>query len=462
MDCASRRPMRRHWIGVAPWAGLLAAGLAAAWESGPSGAPAQDVGAPAAPGGLDLEYTPLPDWFEFQPKATVEAWVAEADTKSMMGHAWELWGALTSPSGQELNGQGMPVYETWYDRDEALAPPAAPGLLRAARRRRNFEPPRQLIHSGALRRQAIRLGATPDADRPVFTLFDNVKYNREIYAHIQDPANRYYDPAVLQALNSGWGDTPLADRKLKDFPDTSVMLKPVYIYASATAPTQTGIWTGPADSTTPSTPSPGSWTSQVWVIPAGFRADGFDPGGLPTVPIERFFALKLTAAEVNFLQQQSVVPASARPGDFMLLVAMHVSSREIDNWTWQTFWWTFRRPTVPEPIRGRVAAPFDNYQPMVSYSFLTAEDNPDSLNAVCFNPYLEAGFDNAVFAKPGQLGIESNCMSCHRCAAWPGASSKYIANGAIDPGDPFFFTGTTKTDFLWGIPFGVSQPSSSN
>jgi hypothetical protein len=63
---------------------------------------------------------------------------------------------------------------------------------------------------------------------------------------------------------------------------------------------------------------------------------------------------------------------------------------------------------------------------------------------------LEAGFGNDVFARPGQLGIESNCMSCHRAAAW-GPNAKYVANGVIDPGDPQFFTGNTKTDFLWGL-----------
>jgi len=49
-------------------------------------------------------------------------------------------------------------------------------------------------------------------------------------------------------------------------------------------------------------------------------------------------------------------------------------------------------------------------------------------------------------------------MSCHRCAAWPNTASFYTANGLIDPGNPTFFTGTTKTDFLWGIPNGVNVP----
>jgi hypothetical protein len=71
---------------------------------------------------------------------------------------------------------------------------------------------------------------------------------------------------------------------------------------------------------------------------------------------------------------------------------------------------------------------------------------------VCFNPYLEGGFGNATFDPPfkNQLGIESNCMSCHRAAAWPGSTALYVANGLVKPGDPVFFSGNTKSDFVWG------------
>ena len=40
------------------------------------------------------------------------------------------------------------------------------------------------------------------------------------------------------------------------------------------------------------------------------------------------------------------------PGDFAILVAMHVATREVPNWTWQTFWWTLDTPAIPAPING--------------------------------------------------------------------------------------------------------------
>jgi hypothetical protein len=283
---------------------------------------------------------------------------------------------------------------------------------------------------------------------------------------------KYNDHAVLNGINDKWSkNTPIADRKLENFPDTSVMLKPVYRRVSGTSVTILPYWAGPANSTTPSTPGPGTWTKKMAVVPPGseikldvvkIRESGED---LPAVAVRDFYNIKLTKEEAAALNPP------AKEGDYMLLVGMHVSSREIDNWTWQTFWWSFTKPAIPTTVKGRVNTPFDHYQVAVGYTFMTGrggkgEDNPDSLPSVCYNPYLEAGFGNDVFVRPGQLGIASNCMSCHRCAAWPATTStqqkqNYIASGLIDPGDPTVFPdGTTlfadktKTDFSWGVADG--------
>ena len=44
--------------------------------------------------------TPLPDWFKFQSKDTVNGWIDTDDNKAIVSHAWELWGALTSLTPQ--------------------------------------------------------------------------------------------------------------------------------------------------------------------------------------------------------------------------------------------------------------------------------------------------------------------------------------------------------------------------
>jgi len=378
--------------------------------------------------------------------------------KAMNRHAWELWAALTWPSNQELNGQKVPVFETWWDADEALLPPQQ---MKGTRGTRQFRRPVQFRFQEAIqtRIERLDLGSNPPA-RPPQTLFDEVKYSDEIKQFIAK--NEYYDHSELDRINNNWPkSTPVQDRKLKDFPDTSVMVKPVFRLASGTGITILPYWAGPVNSTTPSTPGPNTWTKKMAVVP-----EGMDPSkvkvregnaDLPSMSVNDFYNLKLTKEEA------AVLPGS-KEGDYMLLVGMHVSSREIDNWTWQTFWWSFVKPAIATDIKDKVKPPFDHYQVAVGYSFMTGpnsegQENPDALPLVCYNPYLEARFGNNVFVRPGQLGIESNCMSCHRCAAWPAttpqqANPSYVANGLIDPGDPTLFGNKTKTDFLWGVADG--------
>ena len=408
--------------------------------------------------GLGLKVSPMPDWFQFKSNDVVNGWIDEHDGKSMTSHAWDIWGAITTLTDQTLNEQKVPVFETWWDRDEALTPA---GVLAASRKKntRVFERPRQLSHTSGARRDA--------AARPTTTLFDNVKYNDDIRNHIQK--NKYFDSSVLGSINSGWGNSkPIAERKLLDFPNTSVMLKPVYRAVSGTGPTILTYWAGPVNSTTPATPAPSTWTKKMVVIPPGlgltaanFRLSEAEEF-LPAVPLSDFYNFKLTKDEADVMNQQ--LGTNVKAGDYAILVAMHVSTREIDNWTWQTFWWSLDKSALPASAKNRVLPPFDHYEVAVGYSFMTDGNKPNSLTLTCYNPYLEAGFGNDVFEpKKGQLGIESNCMSCHRAAAWPADdNTHYVANGIVDPADPLYFAGRTKTDFLWGIPFGVNLPATPN
>src|SRR5262249_34689841 len=184
-------------------------------------------------------------------KDTVNGWIDTDDNKAIVSHAWELWGALTSLTPQELNGQKVPVYETWWDADEVLLPPMQPQPAKAGVR--TFKRPVQFRNA----ERAAR-GNVADSSCPPVTLFDNVKYSDDMKNHVQQ--NKYYDHMVLDGINANWPKgTAIADRKLKDFPDTSVMLKPVYRLVSGKSVTILPYWAGPENSTTPATPGPASW-----------------------------------------------------------------------------------------------------------------------------------------------------------------------------------------------------------
>jgi hypothetical protein len=395
---------------------------------------------------LGLTYSPVPSWFQFQSPATVNGWISNQDTQSISGHGWMLWGAVTAPTTQNVGGTQVtvPTFETWYDEDTVFSPPSASHALATGETGRKFKIPQQLLRGGALK----TLADVSPLDFRVVT----VKYTQEIYDGVQQ--NQYYSGTVMQQLNNGWGSAPLANRKIADFSDRAIMVKPVYQVISGTEATQIPYWAGAENSSTPATPGPSTWTQKALIVPPGVT-----PGAstLPAVGLDRFYAVKLDQTEVNYLVQAGA--KSVKVGDYAVLVGMHLSSREIDNWTWQTYWWSYQKPSIPASAGGHVQAPFDNYAMATGYSFTTEAENPNSLATVCFNPYLEAGFGNKVFEKPQQLGIESNCMSCHRAAAWPGSTGKYIANGLIDASDPFFFTGNTKTDFVWALPEDVQTPT---
>jgi len=57
----------------------------------------------------------------------------------------------------------------------------------------------------------------------------------------------------------------------------------------------------------------------------------------------------------------------------------------------------------------------------------------------------------------------SNCMSCHVRAAWPSTGpttanyGRIFNEGYLAPNDPYF-TGLTRTDFLWSISGNVLAP----
>jgi hypothetical protein len=406
---------------------------------------------------------PMPAWFNFLPASTINAWVTNHNLREITGHAWAMWGAITSPTNEQFRGVQAPVYLTWWPQQDVFAAQSQLSQLAISAHGVHFDRPRQF--------DRLRPAAGPGlAEAPVLpgsqTVSVTVQYNNPIFLQVRK--YQYYLTPVLESINNAWGATPIALQSIAPFPANAVMTKPTYLFAFANQATQLQYWTGPADSTTPSVPDFGSWTDWMWVLPPGMNINQFKQthnDGHPVVSVNDFFHFPLTAAD---FQPNSILSASGfQPGDFALLVAMHLASREIDNWTWQTFWWSLTPTTIPQFIRSRILPPFKHYQVAVGYSF-TNDNTESALPTLCYDPYLETAFDNSVFVKPGQLGIESNCMSCHRSAAWPSIAPAsapagtvnpgYIANGLIDPGDPYLFEGQTKTDFLWGVQSNVPPP----
>jgi hypothetical protein len=77
-----------------------------------------------------------------------------------------------------------------------------------------------------------------------------------------------------------------------------------------------------------------------------------------------------------------------------------------------------------------------------TFSMDTPKESDGTPNVI-FNPWLEARFAN---------GANSNCMTCHQRAVWPGRDFLPVTRGALAPNDPYF-KDATRLDFLWSVAF---------
>jgi hypothetical protein len=431
-----------------------------------------------------LHPSSFPNWFAFENSRVVSAWIDQRNTKAMTFHAWKLLAALSSLTKQDFRGASAPVFMTWWPQEDTFSAATPASIAHAASLGPAIHFSRPHVPTNRFLPVAQRPAADPAAaplpgsQNPITV---TVQYDNDVYQQVQ--VNQYYSPTVLNNVNNGWGNTPLANQNIQNFPNTSVAIKPSYLFAYANQPTQLQYWTGATNSTTPETPQYGTWTDWLWVVPpsvdpAAFKKQQND--GHEVVSVNDFYHFPLTAADFTasndplngsvLFPNNPMSQSGFAPGDYAILVAMHVASREVPSWTWQTFWWTIDTPVIPAPIDGRIKPPFNHYQTAVSYSYTQdGLNSPTSLPTLCFNPFLETGFDNSTFVYPAQLGTNSNCISCHRAAVWPAippasaplgsVNPGYVANGVIDPGDPYLFSGQTKTDFMWGVQNNVSTPA---
>jgi hypothetical protein len=428
----------------------------------------------------------------FVPSATIESWInaKPIDQSAIDAHRWTIWQGMTAPSGQTLNGTPLPVWETWYDTTTVFAsaklPTTASEVVREARladlsnveEHRRFNRPVQLVKHSAKRK------TLSGAELSGVVLSFN-RFTQEMRDHIW--MNHYYDSSVLTALNEQFNTqkTPIADRQIKQFPDHSIVLKPVFWLADSTTPTVMPYWNGTgSDATTnPANPTPDTWQQCVLLDPTGKATNNNPitcngkqiPGGqYKVVPIgsnpskSGLYAFTLTqpeAAELNTLLGNDVgllygIQPPLQAGDFAVFVATHVATREITNWTWQTFWYEPNPASLPaQPPRAQAApasisAPWNNYASCTAYTMVTPPNDPNGKQDLCYNPYLETaltGLDNKDQSITNGVGIETNCMTCHRAAVWNPSNDNppYAIDFYLDPANPKWFDGVTKTEFSW-------------
>lgn len=413
------------------------------------------------------------------------------DQARVRRHAWELWAALTSPSSSVVDGLRLPVFATWYSIPEVYNPKGPAGVDRRSLRH-PFKTPTQSAIANSSR------GGAPAG------LMSFVKLNRQAAQFVW--SNGYHLTPTLSGLNARYdaaGTAPV-ERSIRPFPNDAVAIKLVFwLIKDAKSPqserglTALPIWD-------PAYPPPANgvppmhttWAKGVAVDPAGRYPEGSlqqvnlngtaampNPTFAPVVSLKRFYAHRLKNAEdvadarvyMDMMssaageQERMITNAGQTPeiDDYIVLLGMHVTTKEMDDWTFQTFWWMPAPHTAPfggdRPVT--VQPPFDNYQMCTAYSTVSPL-GADGALPVCFNPYLETDLgptkaytmDGKTFPPNPMAGTRSNCMNCHRRAAYPAFDPKAPAadfghvynDGYRSPNDPYFAK-LLKTDFMWSI-----------
>lgn len=412
----------------------------------------------------------------------VERWIAAADVPAIRRHAWDVWESITTASGED----SLPVWETWYTGYEVFQLDPATLAKGTRTQFRDFERPSQFHHFAAVRTPGRQVhGGIPRDTAEMVTSFN--RYTSSLANFIVN--NGYNQASVLNGINAGFdsANTALAQRQILTSTDTvdatQIALKPVFQFIRGDSATVIPYWDGISTGTTTNleNPTPSTWMQGVVVDPTGkltpgtkvlASVNGQPADSLLVVPLSALYHFQLTAADSaaysDFAKtsgddigqgnqgDSTSVAALVRPGNYALLMAMHVTTKEIPNWTWQTFWWS---PNPSDPIYGAdrpasIPAPWSNYNLAVAY-FMSQPNQVGGDPYVAFNPYLETNLQGFVPQATGDstfwTGVQSNCMSCHRSARWGGEDGYYVPDGYIAPTDSMIFTGTTKVDFLWSI-----------
>ncbi len=422
------------------------------------------------------------------------------DVAAIRAHAWNVWAGLTADSASSYQGRKLPIWETWLATGDVFTTPPtrlpANGEVPARSvPSRHFVAPDQFHH---LRTKIVLPEQTNPAGLVGFNKFDP-SMTRYIWTGHEGPSSGESRPPYFYSsfqsqwhLNLAWpADTPLKDRKVVDAPASALELKPVMMWVSPTVLTAIPYWQGPNASTAPNCadasveklrhptgrkvptnchPDPSTWTHCV-LVDAGnpaapLRAATGAEFGAATVSqapecqaanaryvgIDALYHFELNSSEAAAFNAAQQPSTPAKAGDFMVLLAMHVNTKEIIDWTWQTFWWQGGQDTpehYPGSAAGRpaqIAAPWSNYDMCAAYAQTTRPNNQGDMH-VCFNPYLETS--------PGiPDGLRSNCVSCHGTAAInspPTGGYPLSYFEPVDFDDAQYFNCATQTDFSYAV-----------
>lgn len=427
----------------------------------------------------------------------INKWIKHNNFKAMYKHSWSIWQHLTNPAGD-----GKLEYQTWSSPTEIIEKTNNPE--KNITQEHLFKKPSQFGH--ALKKQKT----FDDTD-----IVEVVAYNKASEKFAIE--NKIFYLSTLKALQEQDGKYA----KIPDFPSDAINIKPVYkiiteakldgnIYTMSA-------WNGPEyhDEGYPES----AWNSCVHVDIS--ESDSENPNGRKdytcnktkgknpenTYFLNDFIHFKITENQAitynkeiesgiySNVKNKTITKQEGdnqfnlmkvKTGDIALLVGMHVTSKEIKRWVWQSYWWSPTPLTPNSPSSTDIASArngiklqgaANHYAMGVAYSMLIpAQPYEGGKNegelVVAFNPYLESGFGEDTFTgstsyvyNRGEkietdLGVTTNCVSCHM-GAIVDATHYNSKAGGIYYGDTYLsykdpiFRDKLMLDFAWSIQSNI-------
>lgn len=504
----------------APWLLILVmlAGLAAAAWFFFAGRPSAHAGsAPdSAAGGFVYNAAacasspdiPSSGWDYPQPAGTVQNWVRTRDVSRARTHGWWLWAALNQQA--RTPGGTAPLWRGWCTATQAYAaaaggrppaPAAAPaarpaGLALGANRDSNNDrssDPIQLPNNpkysvpAALRQgKCYQNGGLIDGASFANNddlMIAGVVYNAAAYNWIRN--NYFYLQSTLNKALPAKGQIG----SIGQMPSGSVVLKPMMWPVPASGYSALPVWDGPTRDNgnyagfenqalwpravaVTAQPTKLARTDVTYLYNVTLATGGTAPvtyRQAPVVPVSQFYHYQPNLAGMEECDR-ALLDASAmyafnrrfQQGDYLVLIAMHIMTKEQPNWTFQSTYWSDKpnegQEARDKPIIPSAQGPWRNYKMASTYGVAASTRPP--VWGVAFNPYIELAADHP---------IETNCMNCHHRAAWPARAApktgQYLTSlptdpgkiGVLSPNNPIL-QDLALTDSQWSLPNRAKAP----
>lgn len=427
------------------------------------------------------------------PAYQINNWIKKSKTdknletqRDIIMHGWDIWEALTEFTDEADNGQNLRRFETWFTPQDIID----------AYNQRGSDADFTLddlvrTHTGILEKPSQHGHINPSNDLTTSDpgVVGFVKYDPSAAKHIYNN-NLYYTEQLKKYLAK---DTI---GKIPDFPTSGVVIKPVFwgldssIMVNGNEVYPVPAW--PGDGGDPNR----SFGHEKWNNDIYISTTNQSNPATNTYNINDFIHFQLDNQQISDIIFQNGKKTSLKAGDYAVLLGMHVTTREITRWTWQTFWWSQNPKNPNSPSNRQIASlkpRFKRTDPAVShYAMATAYHMVDPAkperaspgasgdyhSVYAYNPYLEAGFDKSVFcngnavvqaAYPNdpkvqwvgdqlnQWGMQTNCMSCHGQAAYVpnedflcDTKIRYLTDQYFSMAAPYF-NNTVTLDFTWSI-----------